>query len=164
MTNFARQNAYYLQWRKQKQEPTQRRMIVCRCTPTKNHPTYTCRIIVPVVRLNVLYYLRRFSFPRVLRFAMSRRFYDVPWVLIMGHFGKYHNTLCFCPKFCISFFCLFSLGTIEELETMLMQNLGEQTKSIMVFSEVANFISCWTDWHTWPRSHADSDVMPHKMN
>ena len=35
---------------------------------------------------------------------------------------------------------LFSLGTIvksiDKLETMLMQNLGGQTKTIMVFSEV----------------------------
>ena len=36
---------------------------------------------------------------------------------------------------------MFSLGTIvnsqEKLETMLMQNLGGQTKSIMVFFEVS---------------------------
>ena len=33
----------------------------------------------------------------------------------------------------------------DRLETMLMQNLGGQTKSIMVFSEVAYYCyECWT--------------------
>ena len=45
----------------------------------------------------------------------------------IGHFGKYHNALGLSPQI------LFQ----EKLETMLMQNLKEQPKSIMVFSEVA---------------------------
>ena len=46
-----------------------------------------------------------------------------------------------CPlKFCRSIVFAFPsdhCNSQEKLETMLMQNLGEQTKSIMVFSEVA---------------------------
>ena len=58
----------------------------------------------------------------------------------IGHFRKYHNTLCLFPqilhKHCFCF--LFgSLNSQEKLETMLMQNLGGQTKSIMAFSKVA---------------------------
>ena len=59
---------------------------------------------------------------------------------VTGHFGKYHNTLCLSSKFCISVVFVFSWDhckSQEKLETMLMQNLGTQTKSIMVFSEVA---------------------------
>ena len=44
------------------------------------------------------------------------------------------------PKFYISIVFVFSWDhykSQEKLETMLMQNLGGQTKSIMVFSEVA---------------------------
>ena len=54
---------------------------------------------------------------------------------VTGHFGKYHNTLCLSPKFCISVVFVFSWDL--QLERMLMQNLGAQTKIIMVFSEVA---------------------------
>ena len=39
---------------------------------------------------------------------------------------KYHNALGLSPQIFFQ----------EKLETMLMQNLKEQTKSIMVFSEV----------------------------
>ena len=59
---------------------------------------------------------------------------------LIGHFGKYHNTLGLSPKFCISIVFVFSWDRCksqEKLETMRMQNLGEQTKSIMVFSKVA---------------------------
>ena len=58
----------------------------------------------------------------------------------IGHFGKYHNTLCLSPKFCISIVVVFSgdrCKSQEKLETMLMQNLGGQRKSIMVFFKVA---------------------------
>ena len=44
------------------------------------------------------------------------------------------------PKFCISIVFVFSwdhFKSQEKLQTMLMQNLGGQTKSIMVFFEVA---------------------------
>ena len=44
------------------------------------------------------------------------------------------------PKFCISIVFVFSWDhckSEQKLETMLMQNLGGQTKSIMVFSKVA---------------------------
>ena len=43
------------------------------------------------------------------------------------------------PKFCVRIVFVFSCdhcNSQEKLETMLMQNLGGQTKSIMVFSEV----------------------------
>ena len=43
------------------------------------------------------------------------------------------------PKCCISIVFVFSWDhckSQEKLETMLKQNLGEQTKSIMVFSEM----------------------------
>jgi len=44
------------------------------------------------------------------------------------------------PKFCISIVSRFSWElqwSEEKAKTMLMQNLGGQTKSIMVFSELA---------------------------
>ena len=44
------------------------------------------------------------------------------------------------PKFCISIVFVFSWGhckSQEKLETMFMQNFGGQTKTIMVFFEVA---------------------------
>ena len=56
-----------------------------------------------------------------------------------GHFGKYHNSLCLSPQ-CMSIVFVFSWDDCksqEKLETMHMQNLGGQTKTIMVFSEVA---------------------------
>ena len=46
------------------------------------------------------------------------------------------------PKFCISIVSSFSWGlqwSQEKTKTMLMLNLGGQTKSIMVFSELAYF-------------------------
>ena len=55
----------------------------------------------------------------------------------IGHFEKYYNTLCLSPKFCISIVFIF-FGDQKKLETMLMQNLEGQTKSIMVFSKVAH--------------------------
>ena len=61
-------------------------------------------------------------------------------VIVIGHFGKYHNTLCLSPQtlheHCFQF--LFGLTMSQEkIKTMLMQNLGGQRKSIMVFSETA---------------------------
>ena len=47
------------------------------------------------------------------------------------------------PKFCISIVFVFSWDhceSQEKLETMLMQSFGGQTKSIMVFSEVAYWV------------------------
>ena len=58
----------------------------------------------------------------------------------IGHFGKYHNTLCLSPKFYISIVSSFSWDlqwSQKKTKIMLMQNLGGQIKSIMVFSEVA---------------------------
>ena len=52
------------------------------------------------------------------------------------------------PKFCISIAFVFSrdhCNSQEKMETMLMQNLGEQ-KSIMVFSRVA-FLNYSKHWH-----------------
>ena len=58
----------------------------------------------------------------------------------IGHFGKYHNTLCFSPQILLGIVFVFSWDysvSQEKLKTILMQNLGRQTKNIMVFSEVA---------------------------
>jgi len=52
----------------------------------------------------------------------------------MGQFGKYHNTLCLSPKFCISIVFSFSLVPREN-ESSAYAELGEQTKSVMVFSQ-----------------------------
>ena len=62
----------------------------------------------------------------------------------MGHFGKYHDTLCLTPpNFAIALF-LFSLGTIISPKGNWKQYLckiwGRQTKNIMVFSEVAYLV------------------------
>ena len=54
------------------------------------------------------------------------------YVLSIGHFGKYHDTLCLSPQI-LHKHCFQS-------KTMLMKNFGGQTKSIMVFSEVANVL------------------------
>ena len=62
---------------------------------------------------------------------------------IIGHFGKYHNILCLSPqilhKHCFQFL-LYLQWSQEKTKTMLMQHLRGQTKSIMVFSEVAYWI------------------------
>ena len=58
----------------------------------------------------------------------------------IGHFGKYHNTLCLSPRILHKHCFQFLLGlqwSREKTKTILMQNLGGQTKSIMVFSELA---------------------------
>ena len=60
--------------------------------------------------------------------------------LRIGHFGKYHNTLCFSPQIFISIVFVFSWNHCKsqgKLQTMLMQNLGVQTESIMVLYGVA---------------------------
>ena len=65
-------------------------------------------------------------------------------ISLIGHFRKYHSTLCLAPKFFISIVFVFSSDHCklqEKLETMFTQNLGGQTKSVMVFSEVAYSIS-----------------------
>ena len=57
----------------------------------------------------------------------------------IGHCGKYHNTLCLSPQILHEHCFQFLLGlkmTQRENKTMVMQNLGGQTKSIMVFSEM----------------------------
>ena len=62
------------------------------------------------------------------------------WGDLIGHFGKYHNTLSLYPQILHKHGFVFSWDhckSQEKLETMLMQNLGGQTKSIMVFFEVA---------------------------
>ena len=63
--------------------------------------------------------------------------------LEIGSYRKYHNTLFICPsKFCISIVFVFSWDhckSQEKLETMLMQNLEGQAKSIKVFSKVAYY-------------------------
>ena len=58
----------------------------------------------------------------------------------MGLFGKYHNTLFVPPEFCINILSSFSWDlqwSQEKTKTMQMRNLGGQTKSIMVFTEMA---------------------------
>ena len=60
------------------------------------------------------------------------------------NFEKYHNILCLSPYICISILSSFSWDlqlSQEKTKTMLKQYLGGQTKSIMVFSEMAY-------WHT----------------
>ena len=62
---------------------------------------------------------------------------------IIGHFGKYHIILFVCPpKFCVSIVSSFSWDLQwpqEKTKTMLMQNLGGQTKIIIVFSKMAYY-------------------------
>ena len=67
----------------------------------------------------------------------------------IGHLGKYHNTLYLSPQILQKHCFVFSWGgckSQEKLETMFMQNLGRQTKSIMVFFQVAyishDMLSC----------------------
>ena len=57
----------------------------------------------------------------------------------IGHFRKYHNTLCLSPqilhKHCFQF--LLGLTMVPRgNKTMLMQNLGGQAKSIMVVAYI----------------------------
>ena len=64
-----------------------------------------------------------------------------PSVLRIGHSGKYHNTLCLSPQALHKHCFCFLLGPLVSPKRnwkLLMQNLGGQTKSIMVFSGVAN--------------------------
>ena len=52
-------------------------------------------------------------------------------------------------KFCVSIASSFSWDlqwSQEKTRTMLMQNLGSQTKSIMVFSGMANWLPKWVRW------------------
>ena len=59
---------------------------------------------------------------------------------LISHFGKYHNTLCLSPQILHKLCFCFLLGPLksqEKLETTLVQNFEGETKSIMVFSEVA---------------------------
>ena len=60
----------------------------------------------------------------------------------IGHLRKtYHHTLRLFPKFSIGILFVFPWDhSQEKLETMLIQNLGGQTKSILVFSKVADEI------------------------
>ena len=61
-------------------------------------------------------------------------------MFIVGHFGNTIILFVCPPRFCMSIVFVFSWDhckSQEKLKTMLMQNLGGQTKSIMVFSEVA---------------------------
>ena len=57
----------------------------------------------------------------------------------IGHFGKYHNTLCLSPqilhKHCFQF--LLGLTTVPRENNNAYAKFGGQKKSIMVFSEVA---------------------------
>ena len=60
--------------------------------------------------------------------------------LFIGQFGNTIILFACSPKFCISIVFIFSWDhckSLEKLETMLMQNLEGQKKSIMVFSELA---------------------------
>ena len=63
----------------------------------------------------------------------------------IGHFGKLIILFVCASKFCISIVIVFSWDhckSQEKLETMLMQNFGGKTKSIMVFSKVAYTATC----------------------
>ena len=69
----------------------------------------------------------------LLYFSSNRHFRGTAAI---GHFGKYHIIfVCPPPKFCIKSSLSWDLQRSQgKTKTMLMQNLGEQTKSIMVFS------------------------------
>ena len=59
---------------------------------------------------------------------------------VIGHFRKYHNTLCLSPQFCIRIVFVFSWDHCKSQgnwNQCLCKICGGQTKSIMVFSEVA---------------------------
>ena len=58
----------------------------------------------------------------------------------IGHFGKYHNTSCLSPEILHEHCFQFLLGLTlvpKENENNAYANLGGQTKSIMVFFELA---------------------------
>ena len=57
-------------------------------------------------------------------------------ILVIGHFRKYHNSLCLSPQILHKHCFLFVLG-LTVVPVRLMQNLEWQTKSIMVLSQVA---------------------------
>ena len=68
------------------------------------------------------------------------------------------------PKFCISIVFVFSRDhckSQEKLETMLMQNLGAQTKSIMVFSRVAYSTATH---HSKQLLSVDHHIKPHHVD
>ena len=80
----------------------------------------------------MMFYLSVFYLPTLKQVVDSYCF--------IGHFQKYHNTLCLSSKFCINIVSIFSWDlqwSQEEIQTMLMQSFGGQTKSIMVFLKVA---------------------------
>ena len=57
------------------------------------------------------------------------------------HFHISHNTLCLPPKFCISIVFNFSRDNYKsqgKLKTMLIQNFGGQTKSVVANVKVVN--------------------------
>ena len=58
----------------------------------------------------------------------------------IGHFGKYHSTVCLSPQILHKLSFFFFLGPLEvprEIENNAYAKVGGQTKSIMVFSRVA---------------------------
>ena len=62
----------------------------------------------------------------------------------IGHFQKYYITLCLSSKTLHKHCSIFSRDlqwSQEKIKTMLIQNFGGQTKSIMVFLKVAHFLS-----------------------
>ena len=64
----------------------------------------------------------------------------------IGHFGKYHNILCLSPQILHKIVLFWDLQwSQEKTKTMLLQNLGGQTKSIMVFSEMS-YCECYQEW------------------
>ena len=67
---------------------------------------------------------------------MSQR----PHMTLIGQFGKYHNTLCLSPhilhKHCFQFLLGLKMAPRENKNNAYAK-LGGQTKSIMVFSELA---------------------------
>ena len=68
------------------------------------------------------------------------------WALI-GLFQKYHNTLCFPFKILHNYSYKFLLRgdykLQEKLKTMLIQNFGGKTNSIMVFFKKAFLYFAW---------------------
>ena len=66
-------------------------------------------------------------------------------VICIGHFGKYHNTLCFSPKILHKHCFQFLLGLAmvpRENKNNAYVKFGGQEKCIMVFSEMAYWCYC----------------------
>ena len=74
--------------------------------------------------------------PTLPDYPVSRRLCEPFRLCSLGRSGKYDNTLCLSLQILNERCFLFLLGL--RMVPVLVQNLGGQTKSIMVFSILAN--------------------------